>query len=47
MCDHEKAHLQLWVACPAGAEKIMHGLRDCVDEHRHDADFAVLKNYSV
>ena len=28
MCDHEKAHLQLGVACPAGAGKIMHGLRD-------------------
>ena len=44
----EKAHdflapLQLGVACPAGAEKIIHGLRGCVDEHWHDADFAVLK----
>ena len=44
----EKAHdflapLQLGVACPAGAEKIVHGLRGCVDEHWHDADFAVLK----
>ena len=44
----EKAHdflapLQLGVACPAGAEEIIHGLRDCVDEHWPDADFAVLK----
>ena len=44
----EKAHdflapLQLGVACSAGAEKTIHGLRDCVDEHWHDADFAVLK----
>ena len=44
----EKAHdflapLQLGVACPVGAEKIIHGLRGCVDEHWHDADFAVLK----
>eukprot|EP00731_Ephydatia_muelleri_P009723 Em0005g309a len=37
------APLQLGVACPAGAEKIIHGLRGCVDEHWHDADFAVLK----
>ena len=34
----EKAHnflapLQLGVACPGGAEKIIHGLRCCVDEH--------------
>eukprot|EP00731_Ephydatia_muelleri_P002269 Em0001g2269a len=49
MNDHqEKAHdfltpLQLGVACPAGAEKIIHGLRGCVDEHWHNADFAVLK----
>ena len=39
----EKAHdflapLQIGVACPAGAEKIIHGLRGCVDEH-----FAILK----
>ena len=36
------APLQLGVACPAGAEKIIHGLRCCVDEHWQD-DFAVLK----
>ena len=30
------APLQLGVACPAGAEKIIHGLRGCVDEHWHD-----------
>ena len=45
----EKAHnflapLQLGVACPGGAEKIIHGLRCCVDEHWQDEDFAVLKN---
>eukprot|EP00731_Ephydatia_muelleri_P010053 Em0005g639a len=44
----EKAHdflapLQLGVVTPAGAEKIIHGLRGCVDEHWHDADFAILK----
>ena len=44
----EKAHdflapLQLGVACPAGAEKIIYGLRGCADEHWHDADFAILK----
>eukprot|EP00731_Ephydatia_muelleri_P010160 Em0005g746a len=33
----------LGVTCPAGAEKIIHGLRGCVDEHWHDADFAILK----
>ena len=42
----EKAHdflapLQLGVTCPAGAEKIIHGLRDCVDEHWHDADLMI------
>ena len=31
-----------WVACPAGAEKLIHGVRGCVDEHWHDADLAVL-----
>ncbi|KAL5516992.1 hypothetical protein EMCRGX_G002456 [Ephydatia muelleri] len=48
MITKKKAHdfltpLQLGVACPAGAEKIIHGLRGCVDEHWHNADFAVLK----
>ncbi|KAL5494027.1 hypothetical protein EMCRGX_G015296 [Ephydatia muelleri] len=33
----------LGVTCPAGAEKRIHGLRGCVDEHWHDADFAILK----
>ena len=48
MITKEKAHdflapLQLGVACPAGAEKVIHGLRGCVDEHWHYADFVVLK----
>ena len=47
MITEEKAHdflapLQLGVACPAGAEKIIQGLRPCVDGHKHDVDFAVL-----
>ena len=34
---------QCGVACPSGAEKMVHGLRCCVDEHWTDGDFAVLK----
>ena len=37
------APFQLGVACQGGAEKIIHGLRSCVDEHWHEVDFAVLK----
>ena len=35
--------LQWGVACAAGAEKIAHGLRDCVDENWHVEGFIVLK----
>ena len=31
------------MACPSGAEKIVHGLSCCFDEHWTDGDFAVLK----
>ena len=34
---------QLGVACPSGAEKIIHGLRSCVDGHWLDGDFAIMK----
>eukprot|EP00731_Ephydatia_muelleri_P002290 Em0001g2290a len=37
------APFQLGVACQGGAEKIIHGLRSCVDKHWHEVDFAVLK----
>eukprot|EP00731_Ephydatia_muelleri_P013949 Em0007g1259a len=37
------APFQLGVACQGGAEKIIHGLRSCVDEHWHEVDFEVLK----
>ena len=36
------APFQLGVACQGGAEKIIHGIRSCVDEHWHEVDFAVL-----
>ena len=35
--------LQMGVACPSGAEKIIHGLRHCVEEHWMDENFAVMK----
>ena len=35
--------LQLGVACHAGAEKVAHALRRCIDEHWMDKDFVVLK----
>ena len=31
------------VACPSGAEKIIHGLGHCVEEDWMDEDFAVMK----
>ena len=34
---------QRGVACAAGAEKIAHGLRDCVEENWHVEGFTVLK----
>ena len=39
--------LQRGVACAAGAEKIAHGLRDCVDENWHSEGFTLLKIYLV
>ena len=35
--------LQLGVACASGTEKIVHGLRRCVEDHWLDNDFAVIK----
>ena len=35
--------LQFGVACPLGSEKVIHGIRNCVDQHWGDDDFAVLK----
>ena len=37
------APLQMGVACPSGAEKIIHGLRHCVEGHWMDEDFAAMK----
>ena len=37
------APFQLGVACQGGAEKIIRGLRSCMDEHWQEVDFAVLK----
>jgi hypothetical protein len=30
------------MACPFGAEKIVHGLRDCIEQHRLEDGFVVL-----
>eukprot|EP00731_Ephydatia_muelleri_P039251 Em1273g1a len=43
-----KAHhffhpFQFGVACPFGAEKMVHGLRDCIEQHWLEDDFVVLK----
>ena len=35
--------LQLGVSCTLGSEKIIHGLRRCMDEHWDSDDFVVLK----
>ena len=35
--------LQFGVACRAGAEKVTHGLRICIEEHRGDDDFVAFK----
>ena len=35
--------LQFGVACPSGTEKVIHGLRTCLEEHWEDDDFAVVK----
>ena len=34
---------QLGVACASGAEKIIHGLRRCIEEHWVEEDFVALK----
>ena len=34
---------QLGVASPYGVEKIVHGLRICIEEHVNDKDFGVMK----
>ena len=35
--------LQFGVACPSGTEKVIHGLRTCMEEHWEDDGFAVVK----
>eukprot|EP00731_Ephydatia_muelleri_P019402 Em0012g227a len=35
--------LQFGVACPSGTEKVIHGLRTCMEEHWEDDDYAVVK----
>ena len=40
--DYFSPH-QLGVACPGGAETMVHSLRACVDRHWEDDDFVVLK----
>ena len=37
------APFQFGIACPAGAEKVIHGLRHCIEEHWEEEDFVVLK----
>ena len=37
------APLQMGVVCPSGAEKMIHGLRHCVEDHWMDEDFAIMK----
>ena len=34
---------QFGVACPLGAEQMIHGLRDCIEQHWIENDFVVLK----
>ena len=34
---------QFGVACPSGAEKVIHGLKSCIEEHWTNEDFTVLK----
>ena len=36
-------HYQIGVACAAGAEKVIHGLRSCMDDLWTDENFTVLK----
>ncbi|KAL5474531.1 hypothetical protein EMCRGX_G026489 [Ephydatia muelleri] len=40
--DYFSTH-QFGVACPSGAEKIVHGLRSCIEEHQNEQDFVVMK----
>ena len=35
--------LQSGIACTSGSEKVVHGLRKCIDNYWDDEDFAVLK----
>ena len=35
--------LQYGVACQAGAEKVIHQVRDCIEEHWMDDDFVLFK----
>ena len=35
--------LQLGIACTSGSEKVVHGLRKCIENHWDDEDFVVLK----
>ena len=37
------ASLQIGVVCPLGADKIIHWLRHCVEDHWMDGDFAIMK----
>ena len=40
--DYFSPHL-FGVACPSSAEKIVHGLRSCIEEHQNEHDFVVMK----
>ena len=42
MADFFATH-QFGVACPSAAEKVIYGLRDCMDDHWSTDDFVVLK----
>ena len=35
--------IQFCVACPMGSEKVIHGIRACVNKHWNGVDFSVLK----
>ncbi|KAL5502816.1 hypothetical protein EMCRGX_G009650 [Ephydatia muelleri] len=40
--DYFSPH-QFGVACPSGAEKIVHGLRSSMEDHQNEQDFVVMK----
>eukprot|EP00731_Ephydatia_muelleri_P004035 Em0002g211a len=40
--DYFSPH-QFGVACPSGAEKIVHGLGSCIEEHQNEQDFVMMK----